>query len=236
MASIRFGYVVHETLSLLSLIRARLKDGKYHSSTIQYVYESVYWENVKTVEKVTIEIKINKDSIKIDPYYSVVKAMLGNPLKVATVGHIPKEISKDVYFFLKEEGGKVKGFFFTKYRLSLIPAGRLKIPPILSFKSLQCLPHQKIKVILTQLYSWEFEAKKDDVTEDQNEEAIETIIEKDQEIEVVKTKKKRKPQQVHGLVDETVDKGYSEVIKAKVKRKPLLINDSETDLNKIVEK
>ena len=106
----------------------------------------------------------------------------------------------------------------------------------MSFKSLQCLPHQKIKVILTQLYSWEFEAKKDDVTEDQNEEAIETRIEKDQEIEVVKTKKKRKPQQVHGLVDETVDKGYSEVIKAKVKRKPLLINDSETDLNIIVEK
>ena len=52
----------------------------------------------------------------------------------------------------------------------------------------------------------------------------------------MKAKKKRKPQQVHGLVDETVDKGYSEVIKAKVKRKPLLINDSETDLNIIVEK
>ena len=114
MASIQFGYVVHETLSLLSLIRARLKDGKYHSSTIQYVYESVYWENVKAAEKVTIEIKTNKDSIKIDPYYSVVKAMLGNPLKVATVGHIPQEISRDVYFFLKEEGGKVKGFFLYK--------------------------------------------------------------------------------------------------------------------------
>ena len=58
----------------------------------------------------TTEIKTNKD--KIDPCYCVVKAMLGNPLKVATGGHIPKEISRDVYFFLKEEGGKVKGFFY----------------------------------------------------------------------------------------------------------------------------
>ena len=52
----------------------------------------------------------------------------------------------------------------------------------------------------------------------------------------MKAKKKRKPHEVHDLVDETVDKGYSEVIKAKVKRKPLLINDSENDLNIIVEK
>ena len=106
----------------------------------------------------------------------------------------------------------------------------------MSFKSLQYLTHQKIKVILTQLYSWDFEAKNDNERENQDEEAIETIIEEDEEIEVVKAKKKRKPHEVHDLVDETVDKGYSEVIKAKVKRKPLLINDSENDLNIIVEK
>ena len=55
------------------------------------------------------------------------------------------------------------------------------------------MTHQKIKFILTQLYSWDFEAKSDNERENQDEEAIETIIEEDEEIEVVKAKKKRKP-------------------------------------------
>ena len=101
---------------------------------------------------------------------------------------------KGCLFLLERRRWKSEGFLFsTKYRLSLIPAGRLEIPLILSFKSLQYLTHQKIKFILTQLYSWDFEAKNDNERENQDEEAIETIIEEDEEIEVVKAKKKGKP-------------------------------------------
>ena len=58
-----------------------------------------------------IEIEPNKDSIKIDPYCSVVKPRVRNPGKLATLGHIPREISRHAYFFLKEEGRKVEILF-----------------------------------------------------------------------------------------------------------------------------
>ena len=106
------------------------------------------------VEKVTIVIETNKDSIKINPCCCAVKAIVGNPVKLATAGHIPREISRHVYFFLKEEGGKVEGFVYsTKYRPSPIPAGGLEIPLMLSFKSPRYLAHQKMKNFLAQLYS-----------------------------------------------------------------------------------
>ena len=115
--------------------------------------------------------------------------MVGNPAKFATVGHIPRAISRHVYIFLKEEGRKVEGLdFSTKYRPSSTPAGGLKIPLMLSFKSLRYLTHQKIKNFLAQLYSWDFEAKNESETEVQNEEAIEIIIEEDEDSEVVKPK------------------------------------------------
>ena len=82
----------------------------------------------------TIEIETNKGSFKIEPYCCEAKAMVRNSTKLVTVGHIPREISKHVYFFLKEKGGIKKGFvFFTKYGFSPIPAGGLEIPLMLSF-------------------------------------------------------------------------------------------------------
>ena len=68
--------------------------------------------------------------------------MVRNPAKVDTAGHIPNDILRHVYFTLKEEGKKVEGFVFsTKYRPLPIPAGGLKIPLMLSFKSPQYLTH-----------------------------------------------------------------------------------------------
>lgn len=90
-------------------IHAKIASREYH------VYKNINWENVKAGEKKTIEIETNKDYIKIVPHYCVVKATVGNPAKLATVGHIPMEFSKHVYFFLKEEVGKVEGLFSLQY-------------------------------------------------------------------------------------------------------------------------
>ena len=65
---------------------------------------------------------------------------------------------------------------------------------------------------------------------------LEIIIEEDEDSEVVKPKKERKPQQIYDLDDEDVEEDYSEVIKPKAKRKPQLIEDSEIELGIIVEK
>ena len=52
------------------------------------------------------------------------------------MGHIPREISRHVYLFLKEENDLIDGTVHSmNYRSSPIPAGGLKIPMIFNFKS-----------------------------------------------------------------------------------------------------
>ena len=55
-----------------------------------------------------------------------------------TVGHIPREIFRHVYHFIKTEGGSVTGTVIsTKYRPSPIPSGGLEIPLLLKFSCSQ---------------------------------------------------------------------------------------------------
>ena len=50
------------------------------------------------------------------------------------MAHIPREISRYVYFFVKEENGKVFGTLQSlKYKTSPIPSGRLEIPFLSTF-------------------------------------------------------------------------------------------------------
>ena len=53
-----------------------------------------------------------------------------------TVGHIPREISWYVYFFIKQEDGRVYGKLKSlKHKPFPIPSGDLKVPLLLKFKS-----------------------------------------------------------------------------------------------------
>ena len=62
--------------------------------------------------------------------------MVGRPQQLKTVGHITREISRLVYFFLTEENGQIDGTVHSvNYRPSPIPAGGFEIPLILNFKS-----------------------------------------------------------------------------------------------------
>ena len=53
-----------------------------------------------------MKVETNKESKKIDPYCCVNKAMVEIPPQLKTVGHVPKEISRHIFFFLKEENRK----------------------------------------------------------------------------------------------------------------------------------
>ena len=73
---------------------------------------------------------------------------------------MPREISKHIFFFLKEENGKVDGFVCSlQYQPSRIPAGGLEIPLKLTFKTPSFKAHQKRKVFLTNLYLYNYEGK-----------------------------------------------------------------------------
>ena len=73
--------------------------------------------------------------------------MVDIPPRLKTVGHVPREISRHIFFFLKEENGKVGGFVYsTQYLPSSIPAGGLEIPLKLTLKSSSFITHQKMRL------------------------------------------------------------------------------------------
>ena len=124
--------------------QAKIADRRYH------VYKNLAWSNAKQGDFVTVEIETDKESKKIDPYCCAIKAMVDIPLRLKTVGHVPKEISRHIFFFSKEENGKVDGFVYsTQYQPSPIPAGRLEIPLKITFKSPNFITHQKMKDFMT---------------------------------------------------------------------------------------
>ena len=65
-------------------------------------------------DSVSVQIETNEESKKVDPYNCAIKALVGQPPQLKTVGHIPREISRHVFFFLKEENGRIEGTFHFK--------------------------------------------------------------------------------------------------------------------------
>ena len=108
------------------------------------------WSSAKLEDFVTVEIETDKESKKIDPYCCAIKAMVDIPPRLKTVGHAPREISRHMFFFLKEENGKVNGFVYSsQYQPSPVPAGGLEIPLTLTFKSPKFITHQEMKDFMT---------------------------------------------------------------------------------------
>ena len=73
-----------------------------------HVYRNSTWQNGKSGDKVKVEIETNKSSKSIDPYTCAIKIKHKCFETWVTVGHIPMEISRLCYFFLKE-GGNITG-------------------------------------------------------------------------------------------------------------------------------
>ena len=56
-------------------------------------------------------LQLNEAPKQIDLYCCAIYIKSGE--SVVTVGHIPREISRHCYFFLKEEGGDINGNVFS---------------------------------------------------------------------------------------------------------------------------
>ena len=86
-----------------------------------HVYKETTWMNASVDDRVNGDIETNPTSLNIDPYSCAIKNN-GN-----IVGHIPREISRHVYFFIRDMVGMVRGHVLsTVYRPSPIPAGGWK--------------------------------------------------------------------------------------------------------------
>ena len=76
-----------------------------------------------------------------------------------TVGHIPREISRYVYFFIKEENGNVSGTVKSlKYELFPIPSGGLEVPLLLKFYAKDKWIVDTMEELVLNFYSYECSA------------------------------------------------------------------------------
>ena len=96
-----------------------------------------------------------------------------------TVGHIPREISRHVYYFIKREDGFINGSVIsTKYRPSPFPSGGLEIPLLLRFSWPEQKIFEKMKKFVDSLYDYDYRGIDDEESSDEEETAI--VIETDQ--------------------------------------------------------
>ena len=138
-------------------------------------------------------MEINQESKKVDPYSCVIKTFVGQPPQLKTVGHFPRETYGHVFFFLKEENGRIEGSVHsTRYRLFPIAAG-LEILQLLTFESTRFVMHQEMKDFMASLYSCDYKPQEITNSEDEKNEDIIFIEDEDEEhSEEVKLKMERK--------------------------------------------
>ena len=122
-----------------------------------HVYKETTWSNAKVNEKVKIEIETTHSSIAIDPYACAVKSKEKYFDGWKTVGHVPREISRYIYFFIKKENGKITGNVKSlNYRPSAIPSGGLDIPLQLTFSCPMEWVRDKMKDFIDNFYTYDF--------------------------------------------------------------------------------
>ena len=118
------------------------------SSTIAsrgyHIFMHTTWDNAYVGEKVIVQIEQNQESTEIDPYCCAIKINYNSVW--ITVGHIPRELSRFFFFFIRDEGGCIEGSLLsTQYRPSPIPAGGLEVPLKLNFSCKRLVIYEKMK-------------------------------------------------------------------------------------------
>ena len=162
--------------------------------------------------------------------------------KLETVGHIPREVLRHIYFYNKEEAGLIDGFVLsTCYRPSPIPSGGLEIPLIITFRSSRYITHQKIKNFITKLYCYDHKPVTENVELDSDIDEFhieikENVVEEGEDSKVMFAFKPKKGKATIAYNSDDSDKE-----KAKTQKKNTFENDidvtipeSVSKLNKIV--
>ena len=142
-----------------------------------HVYKNRTWENDYIGEKISVQLETNEDSKKTGPYSYAIKTMVSG--KLETVDHIPREVSRHTYFYIKEEWGRIDGSVLsTCYRPSSIPSGRLEIPLMMTFRSPMYFIRQKKKDFMAKLYCYDHKPVTENVELDSDSDEFHIRIKK----------------------------------------------------------
>jgi hypothetical protein len=147
-----------------------------------HVYKNTSWSEARTGEFVKVEVETSRSSKREDPYACAIRTKHFYYDVWRTVGHIPREISRHVFYFLTTERGLVSGHVQSiDQRYSPIPAGGLEIPLKLRFSCETEFTLSKMKTFVTTLYDYNFTGMP--VNEEDEEEGndMELLIQDDPE-------------------------------------------------------
>ena len=97
------------------------------------MYRGTSWRNISLHQQVGVAKETNELSIEKDPYCCKITITRVDRIGPVTVGHIPRELSRFVFYFL-HEGGSVSGTVASVIpNISPIPEGGLEIPILMHF-------------------------------------------------------------------------------------------------------
>ena len=205
-----------------------------------HIYKNTTWENVNIGQEISVQLETNEDSKKIDPYCCAKNIMVSG--KLETVGHMPREVSRHTYFYIKEEGGRIDGSVLsTCYRPSPIPSGGLEISLMMTFKSPRYITHQKMKDFMTKLYCYDHKPVTENVESDSDSDEFhieikENVVEEgeDSEVVVAPKAKKRKVTIAYNSDDSDEEKEKTQNKTTFENNSDDAIPESVSKLNKIV--
>ena len=143
-----------------------------------HVYRNSTWQNAESGDKIKVEIETNKSSESIDPCACTIKIKHKFFDTCLTVGHIPREILRHCYFFLKE-GGNITGHLIcTNYKVSPIPAVGLEVLLLLTFSVQSERIFELMKSFVNDLHEYNYtgEQAKNNEEESSNDEGIDIQI------------------------------------------------------------
>ena len=122
-------------------------------------------------DEVKVELETDVKSLSTDPYASAIKARHSYFVDWKAVGYIPREISGDVYFFTKEEHGKVFGPLKSlKYEASQTPFGGLEVPLSLTFSRKEKWVVDTMEKFIQNFYTFEYSGNQSVDTSDSEDE------------------------------------------------------------------
>ena len=118
----------------------------------------IAWKTRGNGQKRTRLYSLKKKAAKHDPYFIAWKKKNKSKITADVVGHVPKEISRAVFFFISR-GGKVIGRVLNEKRYpSPIPKGGLEILLMVQFKIADEKRKymERLKEIITKNYTSDF--------------------------------------------------------------------------------
>ena len=144
-----------------------------------HYYGKNKWKRPKKDEIVFAEKESSKTALEHDPYSIAWKKKNKSKITADVVGHVPKEISRAVFFFISRSGKVVGRVLDEKCYPSPIPKGGLEILLMVQFKIADEKRKymERLKEIITKNYTSDFP---EGIEIENQEEYIKTIREEEQ--------------------------------------------------------